>query len=797
MKKISLLLSVFLGIGVCLADSQPKTSLKVLDFQDLNVNPKTNLESVVAERSLPGKVNTLPAPTVSDLVTAPENVESVTYYLQSGEYFESTMNGFMNATAYFNQIEVKIDNTDIYIAGLFTYEPSSWIVGRIEDGKAIFASAQQCSDNPQSPGWLCGSDNMEYYSQTIEFEYNSEEGLLTAITPWIMESASPVVMMAYGYWLTPVFTKTPPPAPELVVAPANLETESFLLSAVDYDSNQAVYAPIKMGFDGNDVYIQGVSSYFPESWIKGTKNGNNITFPYNQYFGEVDRYQFFLNKAMKADVVFKYNSNTGEYRCQNQVFFIDNGSNYFESFANAKIVPINDEPAMPEDPLVYDIEPVDGEMVLSFEVSALDDEGNGLLVSQLYYQFYVDANGEVSPLVFTKSAYPELAEDMTEIPFGFTDYINFFPSEIYLKDMDVTAWERIGIKSIYKGGGEVNETEIQWRPLRMVTLPEDLVLTPYQLTGYDPFYDLNVAHNVLVGFYGDNEFYMKGFSEFFPNAVAKGTVLENGMISVPETFIAMATHILHGTSKVFLLPVDIKYDAEEDKFTLQDKLLTYSYVENTLFDELEGTTFTYLPNVAAVPANPRIDAFVLYDYELATYDKIVEYVNMPYMHMTVPSVDVEGNPMIQEELYYTIWIEEADGTVKQLVFDPNLYEYLPIELTLIPYTFTDYYEFKERGSEIYLNQNKDLIASWKKIGVQSVYFGGDVQNVSEIGWFNIEEYKNMIYTSAGVGSIEAGVNEVKYYDMQGRSVDANAKGMVIRQIRNADGRVRTEKIMNR
>lgn len=81
----------------------------------------------------------------------------------------------------------------------------------------------------------------------------------------------------YAYWVFPTFTKEKPKGPEVVVAPEGLETEEWAISATT-NFGDPVYGYLNIGFDGNDVYLQGLCTYLPEAWIKGTLNGETITF---------------------------------------------------------------------------------------------------------------------------------------------------------------------------------------------------------------------------------------------------------------------------------------------------------------------------------------------------------------------------------------------------------------------------------------------------------------------------------------------------------------------------------------
>ena len=76
----------------------------------------------------------------------------------------------------------------------------------------------------------------------------------------------------------------------VVTPPEGLQTESWLLTAQRYDALEYTvdaYLPINVGFDGNDVYVQGMNMYLPGSWVKGIRNGNQLTFAANQYYGEL------------------------------------------------------------------------------------------------------------------------------------------------------------------------------------------------------------------------------------------------------------------------------------------------------------------------------------------------------------------------------------------------------------------------------------------------------------------------------------------------------------------------------
>lgn len=77
--------------------------------------------------------------------------------------------------------------------------------------------------------------------------------------------------------------------------PVNLATEDYYLTTaindgMDWDPYSAVVA---IGFDGNDVWLRGISQYLPGAWIKGVRDGNKVTFPNPQLLGSYEYLLYF------------------------------------------------------------------------------------------------------------------------------------------------------------------------------------------------------------------------------------------------------------------------------------------------------------------------------------------------------------------------------------------------------------------------------------------------------------------------------------------------------------------------
>lgn len=80
-----------------------------------------------------------------------------------------------------------------------------------------------------------------------------------------------------------------------VTPPEGLTTENYILTTAVNDGYEwePYQATVAMGFDGDDVWLQGICSYLPEAWIKGTRNGNTITFPNSQLLGSYEVLLYF------------------------------------------------------------------------------------------------------------------------------------------------------------------------------------------------------------------------------------------------------------------------------------------------------------------------------------------------------------------------------------------------------------------------------------------------------------------------------------------------------------------------
>ena len=255
-------------------------------------------------------------------------------------------------------------------------------------------------------------------------------------------------------------TLTPDESLSLVKVPEGVEIVPYVMFYYDPLLEVDATIPVNVAVDGNDVYFQGLGAgaKLPKAWVKGTKSGNIVTFPEKQYMGQGplgSTYGF----SYGGDVVFTYAPVTDIYTAEGYVGVTTGGST--ETFYNPVLKRVIERAAMPANPAILSLDR-DYYNRLNFNVFLKDTDGAPLDASKLSYMIYTDTDGNISPLTFTPTTHYALTEDLTEIPYGFTDNYDFTKNHIYLNDLYSSDWDRIGIQSIYTCGGERNATPIQW-----------------------------------------------------------------------------------------------------------------------------------------------------------------------------------------------------------------------------------------------------------------------------------------------------------------------------------------------
>ena len=420
------------------------------------------------ELGKPGKIELQAAPRLMQFVAAqPSNrapqadgeFVSGTYYTAEGSlYAVRGESSFEDATYAMPSIEVVVEGDNVAITGLSYFIPQGTINGKKAGNVITFASGQSLGTVPgySVELFLLGSADGETISD-ITFEWDPEAGTLTAGT-LLAECTSATTLQPIAFWQVAIFSATEPEEPDTVAIPESLELKEYAMTYTDYQKKPGS-GSVFIGIDGNDVYMVGFSSYLPEAAIKGTKDGNTVTFAPNQYLGSIEGNKIFF----VSGAVFVYDEVQDTYTAGADVYSLIN-SQYIDRYTRDLVLKgVVERAVMPANPSITGlVKDKSYGYIITFNVPNVDVNGEGLVASKLFYELFTDIDGTVAPLTFTPATHTYLEEELTVIPFGFTENYDFYDSRICLNDLYSADWDKLGIKSIYYGGDAENATEIQW-----------------------------------------------------------------------------------------------------------------------------------------------------------------------------------------------------------------------------------------------------------------------------------------------------------------------------------------------
>lgn len=481
MKKFSLMMIALLCAVVTFA-AGPKKQFTPLPFTP--AKEAVQLSKQFNAKPAPAGLAMKAAKKSAKRMRAPKKVASAaelagdyTWDYQQAKSYTTQPDTLENITSGSAHVTIAVGEEDsLIISGMFAYDLTATLT---EDGYLKIDGGQTAGASSYGNFAAFG---IFYYEGDEEYQagwyYNDiygvigEDGVIT-FEDWITRVLIDGDYQGYDlgpYWIEGS-TLTPADPLSVVEVPEGLVAEEYIVTARNYKNDADVNGTVFIGFDGTDVYIQGLSTMLPEAWIKGTLDGTTITFAYGQYFGNYyDTYDVFLNVLVGEDVVFTYDAEAGTLTAENAFFLIDNNDYYFDSYRGAVIKKVVEQAAMPANPEITGIENSQYGYRVLFNVPNVDTEGNGLVSKKLFFMLYTDIEGEIAPLTFTPETHSDLTENMTEIPYRFSGD-DFYDNRIYLNELYSEDWNNIGIQSIYRGGGEENATEIQWFHIKDYAAP--------------------------------------------------------------------------------------------------------------------------------------------------------------------------------------------------------------------------------------------------------------------------------------------------------------------------------------
>lgn len=267
------------------------------------------------------------------------------------------------------------------------------------------------------------------------------------------------------------------PYEEPVTPPADLASEYWAFDTIGHESL------LEVKIDGNDIWLNGFTSYIEGYWIKGTlTRDQDIVIPTQQYMGKNDydqRYYFLATKVvipedpnawntyeMIDQITMKYDPETKKYSAPGEAFCVSSMRDEVAYMALAENPMLWEQDpqslnAAPNNPSLVsynEFNPQVSQGTVTWDIPNTNVNGAILRTDRMYYNFYVD--GEL--FTFEPEEYPLFDEPTTDVPYEASDYWNIY---VYNQSHNITFKfsdpETFGLQSFYVAeDGTVYESDL-------------------------------------------------------------------------------------------------------------------------------------------------------------------------------------------------------------------------------------------------------------------------------------------------------------------------------------------------
>lgn len=319
------------------------------------------------------------------LVTPPAGAEGKTYHAAAYSYAKSDNRAF--------DITIVRDGDAIFIQGLYPELPEAWISGTMgSNNVAVFPSGQflgtvkseQVDDSHETFDvyFFCSTDLNK--SCNLELSYNPDNDTYEATYQYILFSEKDNLRARFEHMQNlNVFSG----AHITTTIPENLKTLPYRLQGYECSLGKDLEYSIEVGFEGDYVYVRGISDAFPDAWVRGLRENvgegiDVVTFMRNQYLGPYTLsgkvYDIWLtgidhDEAYFTDVYFRYDTDTGVFNQIEGNWLVINGDpvqwRWLNNMSDVELIPDESGEIINHYALVT---PPDGLEMTTFTISGLD-----------------------------------------------------------------------------------------------------------------------------------------------------------------------------------------------------------------------------------------------------------------------------------------------------------------------------------------------------------------------------------------------------------------------------------------
>ena len=334
----------------------------------------------------------------------------------------------------------------------------------------------------------------------------------------------------------------------------------------------------------------------------------------------------------------------------------------------------------------------------------------------------------------------------------------------------------------------------------IIMTEDDYYIQSYTMTYLSDPTDLSMTKECIVNVIIDGEdIYIGNLNNNNPDSFIKGTLADGKATFPTRQYLGVDAyyngHIYALTGDAF---VDTEtYGSPVFNYNLNDEI-TFNVDEDARNIVAEwpasiitnvGPSILYIindyvaPGLVAFDESPAVPATPIFTDDDVTVNQSAGWA---VLHFTIPTVDVDGNKLNENKLYYNIILHDQVYT-----FDPETYIGLSSAMTDIPYKFEDNINF-----DIYMSNGRHTVyiytTEFATVGVQSFYTAGGEVNSSEIAYVAIP------ITPTAINEVASGAQVIntRYFDLTGRELpSAPQAGLYLQCVDYSDGTTATIKVV--
>ena len=576
---------------------------------------------------------------------------------------------------------------------------------------------------------------------------------------------------------------------KLVTLPQGVVSKGYTMQTVRIvnmtDREQTTYEKknVQVAFDGQDVYVSGFSSSFPESFVKGTlTDAGTCLFESGQYVGEDKTGEKYIVGIL--DTGDKANQLT-DFECtydpEMRILTIPEDAKFAIAESDAPshtqvsniMKNVTVMPGSFKEPSV--VTPPEGLTTEQWYVTGSDDKDNclnyGMTIGfdgeDVYLQglfkelplTWVHGHQEGGVITIEKGQFVGYYKDWQEaILVGYDEEVTigditltYDADKRIMETEDLIGFFGIDTKRVEYGFSSGYITKERYVVPDPILLPSGVTASPYRfeceiLDIDDDGYLIKAGdalEEVLIGFDG-NDVYFK-FPHVDANGWAKGTLSpDRRTITIPSLQYCGSWQELNyprqdyyltgfedkGNMEYELTDIVFDYDAQQNIISssktmcINSSYRVLSYYGYCIF---RNTKFTKKKEIAATPVAPEVE--LCYNY----FESFVR------LQLSIPLVADDGSDLLTDKLSYIVYYEK-DGGQHEMVFRAADYQGLETDMVEIPFNIDVISGIARGGVNIMLDKTLDGLFTWTKVGAKVVYHGGGEEHASDITWFDAASF---------------------------------------------------------